>query len=175
MPLVSRVQTKASVPILRSLAWRFAGSEILCVHAAGPLTHMTTAARNLANLLPNLPQITSTPSLRPDRPPWQQISLSRIVRYICCVLRVIHIRNSSSTSPVRRVLGKAQEDDGRVCPALRPSVSTQLKRGLYQRVSSHFTHRSTPPAASRQHALPRTPAAIKIRPCTVGQSPVAGA
>ena len=35
--------------ILRSLAWSFAGSE----HSrTGPLTHMTTAARNLANLLP---------------------------------------------------------------------------------------------------------------------------
>jgi hypothetical protein len=62
--LVSRVQTQASVPILRSLAWSFAGSE----HSrTGPLTHMTTAARNLANLLPNLPQITSTPFLRPER------------------------------------------------------------------------------------------------------------
>ena len=71
MPLVSRVQTsqtKASAPILRSLAWSFAGSEILCTHAAGPLTHMTTAARNLANLHLNLPQITSTPFLRPDKP-----------------------------------------------------------------------------------------------------------
>ena len=59
----------------------------------------------------------------------------------CCEIymfdvRVIHIRNSSSTSPVRRILGKAQEDR-RVCPALRAFVSTQLKRGLYQRVSSH--------------------------------------
>ena len=39
--------------------------------------------------------------------------------------------------------------------------------------TSHFClHR---PPASGQHTLPRTPAAIKIRPCTVGQSPVAGA
>jgi hypothetical protein len=50
LPTVSRVQTlKRAHRILRSLAWSFAGSE----HSrTGPLTHMTTAARNLANLLP---------------------------------------------------------------------------------------------------------------------------
>ena len=59
-------------------------------------------------------------------------------------------RNSSSTSPVRRILGKLRRTGG--VRARLPCVLSYLlsgsaqARGLYQRVSSHFTLLSTPPA-----------------------------
>ena len=58
-------------------------------------------------------------------------------------------RNSSSTSPVRRILGKLRRTGG--VRARLPCVLSYLlsgsaqARGLYQRVSSHFTLLPTPP------------------------------
>lgn len=59
-------------------------------------------------------------------------------------------RNSSSTSPVLRILGKLRRTGG--VRARLPCVLSYLlsgsaqARGLYQRVSSHFTLLPTPPA-----------------------------
>ena len=130
--LVSRVRTQSSAPILRSLAWSFAGSEL---SGTGPLTHMTRSARNHANLLLNLPQYSAR-LLAPREMP------HRTMRYISLNER----RDTARTIIGTRLCVASWGSSGqRVCARapLRLRICSPIlpRRGLYQRVSSHALHR----------------------------------
>jgi len=130
--LVSRVRTQSSAPILRSLAWSFAGSEL---SGTGPLTHMTRSARNHANLLLNLPQYSARLLVAREMP-------HRTMRYIS-----LNVRRDTSRAIIgtRLCVASWGSSGQRVCARapLRLRICSPIlpRRGLYQRVSSHALHR----------------------------------
>lgn len=136
---------------------------------------MTRSARNLANLRPNLPQMTSTPFvLRPQDPLSQNIP-HRNVRYICscCVIRTVST-SGIGTSPVRRILGKLRTTGVRarlpcVLSYLLSSGERVIPTGIFTLHASAYTARRIGPPYPAPNPGRDKDKALYCRPIAYGR------